>query len=548
MILPAGELPLPAPGRRLVWLGGVLALELAGLALVYQILTPFECAATGGAVQVCALLRSAVARGITLLAAVAVLVWARPGGVERLLRAGPGARGWLVLHGAGLLLILAPLALAGDGGLGHAFDRLLLLWLAGGLAAAAGALLWLAPPRAWAAWIRAERGLPVLIGAGAMLAPEVAERTLPLWNLAALTEVTFGAVHGLLRLAGAEPQVFPDEKMIGLDGFLVHIAEYCSGVEGFVLVSGFVLLYGLLFRAELRAVRYWLVVLPVALLMSWALNVVRLAGLVAIGARISPELAIGGFHSYAGWMFFTLLALGFLAGVRAISFLHITTAVPAQAPRGMPGAEARIRPFVAFMLASVLVAAFSAVPDLAYPVKVVAMAGALWLFTRGQDLGLGRSVDPVAVGAGLAVGLLWIATRPAPGVADLDLARALDGLAPLLLMVWIVFRLVGTVLLVPLVEELFFRGYVLARIDGIGANEGAAGGRAVGGRRIIAIAVSSLLFALLHGRWLVAGAAGVAFALVYLRRGRLMDAVVAHAVANLLVAIFALLSGDWAAI
>lgn len=536
---------MPAPGRRLAGLGGVLALELAGLALVYQVLTPFECAATGGAVQVCALLRSAVARAITLLAAGAVLVWARPAGVERLLRAGPGGRGWLGLHGAGLLLILAPLVVTGGADLGGAFDWLLLPWLAGGLAAAAGALLWLAPPRAWADWVRAERGLPLGVGLGALLAPEVAERTLPLWNLGALTDVTFGAVHGLLRLAGAEPQVFPDEKMIALDGFLVHIAEYCSGVEGFVLVSGFVLLYGLLFRAELRVWRYWLLVLPVALLTSWGLNVVRLAALVAIGARVSPELAIGGFHSYAGWMFFTLLALGFLAGVRAVPVLHGAGAPPSRRAWTMPGAEARILPFVAFMLASVLVPAFSPVPDLAYPVKVVAMAGALAAFTWRRETGLGWGLDPVAVAAGLGVGLLWIATRPAPGDADLALARALHDLGPGLLVAWIVFRLAGTVLLVPVVEELFFRGYVLARIDGIGIGTDAPGGL---GRRIAAIAVSSLLFGLLHGRWLVAGAAGVVFALVSLRRGRLADAIVAHALANLVVAGFALLSGDWAAI
>ena len=535
---------MPAPGRRLAWLGGVLALELAGLALVYQVLTPFECAATGEAVQVCALLRSAVARAITLLAAGAVLVWARPAGVERLLRAGPGARGWLVLHGAGLALILAPLAVAGGADLGQAFDRLLLPWLAGGLAAAAGALLWLAPPRAWADWVRAERGLPLGVALGALVAPEVAERTLPLWNLGALTDVTFRAVHGLLRLAGADPEVFPDEKMIGLDGFLVHIAEYCSGVEGFVLVSGFVLLYGLLFRAELRARRYWLVVLPVALLTSWVLNVVRLAALVAIGARISPELAIGGFHSYAGWMFFTLLALGFLAGVRAVPFLHVASApLPPRAARTTPGAEARILPFVAFMLASILAAAFSPVPDLAYPVKVVAMAGALAAFTWRHDAGPGFSRDPVAAAAGLVIGLVWIATRPAPGEADLALTSALHDLAPALLVAWIVFRLAGTVLLVPVVEELFFRGYVLARIDGIGTDR--PGGL---GRRMAAIAVSSLLFGLLHGRWLVAGAAGVVFALVYLRRGRLADAILAHALANFIVAGFALLSGDWAAI
>ena len=53
----------------------------------------------------------------------------------------------------------------------------------------------------------------------------------------------------------------------------------------------------------------------------------------------------------------------------------------------------------------------------------------------------------------------------------------------------------------PLVEELLFRGYLLARID--------RGGPAL---RVLAIVVSSALFAAMHDRWLVALLAGVVFA------------------------------------
>lgn len=52
----------------------------------------------------------------------------------------------------------------------------------------------------------------------------------------------------------------------------------------------------------------------------------------------------------------------------------------------------------------------------------------------------------------------------------------------------------------------------------------------------------------MHDRWLIAGAAGVAFALVLLRRGRLTDAALAHCVANLVVALWAVSQGDWGAI
>ena len=89
-------------------------------------------------------------------------------------------------------------------------------------------------------------------------------------------------------------------------------------------------------------------------------------------------------------------------------------------------------------------------------------------------------------------------------------------------------------LLVPLVEEAFFRGYVLARLDG------------PGWRRAAAILVSAALFALLHDRWLAAFLSGIVFSLVMLRRGRLGDAVAAHAAANLVLAARAVARGDWA--
>jgi len=49
----------------------------------------------------------------------------------------------------------------------------------------------------------------------------------------------------------------------------------------------------------------------------------------------------------------------------------------------------------------------------------------------------------------------------------------------------------------------------------------------------------------LHGRWLLAGVAGVILSLVYLHRGRLADAVAAHALANGIIAAVAVWRGDW---
>ena len=61
----------------------------------------------------------------------------------------------------------------------------------------------------------------------------------------------------------------------------------------------------------------------------------------------------------------------------------------------------------------------------------------------------------------------------------------------------------------------------------------------------LAIVVSSLLFGLLHGRWLAGTVAGICYALAARRRGLLCDAVVAHGVTNGMIAIYVLLTGAW---
>jgi exosortase E/protease (VPEID-CTERM system) len=316
----------------------------------------------------------------------------------------------------------------------------------------------------------------------------------------------------------------------------VNIAPQCSGVEGFALLTVFTLVYAFLFRREIRFPLFFLTVLPAGLAASWVLNIVRIGTLVLIGEHVSPEIAVNGFHSYAGWMFFTLLALALLYIVHAIPALHggpgrVLAPPP---PLERDWAAASILPFVAFMLSGVVAAALSRHPELAYPFRVLCMAAALWLFRRLYAT-LDWRPDPVALGAGLAVGVMWVALLPAaPAEGAGGLAAALAGLSAAALAVWIVLRIVGTVVLVPLIEELFFRGYILARLD--------RGGMAW---RLLAIAVSTALFALLHGRWLAAGLAGVVFALVYLLRGRVGAAVQAHAAANALVAAWALARGDW---
>lgn len=162
--------------------------------------------------------------------------------------------------------------------------------------------------------------LPLVLLVGALL-PDAADMAQRMWNWDLVTRITFDGVHLFLRLFSDQVTVDPQHYNIGFPEFTVNIAPQCSGVEGVALVTAFSLLYMLIFRETVRFPQIW-VILPVAILLSWVLNIVRIGVLIVIGRDVSPDLAVNGFHSYAGWMFFTLLALGIVWGVQALPWLH----------------------------------------------------------------------------------------------------------------------------------------------------------------------------------------------------------------------------------
>lgn len=511
----------------------LFCVELVVLAASYQFFSVIECQQTG-LFGVCRFLRSLVARALVVFAAFAVLAWARPqvlAGFRAAVDGAGGRRRWVALHLAGVGLLLLPLGLAPDGNIGAIFHVAVWPMALGSLLAGLGGLLWLAPAQAWRGLVLHEGGLFAIVLAVALVLPDIAEMAQGLWDWQVVTQITFEGVHWFLRLFADTVIVDAAHYNLGFPEFNVNIAPQCSGVEGMALVAAFTLIYAFIFRDTVRFPQFW-IVLPLAVALSWIFNIVRIGTLIWIGREISPNLAVNGFHSYAGWLAFTLLALGIIWIVQAVPWLHRRAPAPTAGLRGDRTA-ALLVPFAAFMLASLLCYAFFPHPELGYPLRVLAMAAALWFF-RSHYRQLDWRADPLAIGVGIAVAIGWIVLDQRSGEDGMALAAALAPLPGWAFAVWLVARLAGTVLLVPLVEELAFRGYLLGRLDGPGLP-----------RRVLAVVASTAAFATLHGRWLEAGVAGLAFALLTLRHGRISDAVVAHLVANLIIALWALAISDF---
>lgn len=146
-----------------------------------------------------------------------------------------------------------------------------------------------------------------------------------------------------------------------------------------------------------------------------------------------------------------------------------------------------------------------------------------------------------AVIAGLLVFGLWInLDHPALRFGDTGRGfdpRNTDGhVNPLLVIV----RVGGAAVVVPLMEELFWRSFLARWIDRSSFLEYPP-------QRISikAIAMSSVLFAVEHTLWFAGLLAGIIYAALYRRSGNLWVPVLSHAVTNGVLAWWVLHTGNW---
>ena len=177
----------------------------------------------------------------------------------------------------------------------------------------------------------------------------------------------------------------------------------------------------------------------------------------------------------------------------------------------------------------------------------VLVVGGMLLAWRAEYAELARGTWPdigellLATAVGLLVFALWI-HLDAPWMTLGEAAAPFRPLHPDGSLDWplIAVRWVGAALVVPVMEELFWRSFLMRwieRPDFIGVDP-----RQVGLRAVL---VSSALFVLVHTLWLAAALAGLAYAWLYMRSGRLWTSVVAHAVTNDALGVWVVYSGQW---
>lgn len=146
----------------------------------------------------------------------------------------------------------------------------------------------------------------------------------------------------------------------------------------------------------------------------------------------------------------------------------------------------------------------------------------------------------VALLAGWIVFLLWVAPYPDWLGGHTAIAATAMPMQTSTDMFWLICRWSGSALVVPVIEELFWRSYLMRRIDG-------ADFMAVlpAHATTYAIALSSVLFAVEHQLWFAGLLAGLVYAWLYRQFQVLWVSILAHVTTNAMLGIWVVYGGHW---
>ena len=175
-----------------------------------------------------------------------------------------------------------------------------------------------------------------------------------------------------------------------------------------------------------------------------------------------------------------------------------------------------------------------------YPLKTVATAIVL-VAVWGSLPRLAPTHSLSSILVGLLVFATWVileGTYPVLGSTEaFDPFEAMDEPQ---VYVWIGIRLAGASIVVGVMEEMFWRGFLLRWLVAPNFRK-----VPLGTFTWLSFAITSVFFALEHNRWLVGLLAGIAYNLWFFRTKSLYACVVAHTVTNLALGIYVLATARW---
>jgi exosortase E/protease (VPEID-CTERM system) len=462
--------------------------------------------------------------------------WEQLGFVDAEVRAARPRVSWILIH-LGIAASLVPLShlLYRFDATPRQFAALVALWAALGLSAVASAFLAMAPWRRWREVAHALGAIWYYAALVGLLSSAAIVLSQGLWE--ATASVTFNLVRLLLSPIFDSMYVNPAIRELGTKTFTIAVKDNCSGLEGIGLIIAFTIAWLFYFRREYRFPRA-LLLIPLGAVIIFVLNAVRIAALLLIGNAGYIEVASYGFHSQAGWIAFIAASCGIAIGSQRIRWFYHGAPEAAVVTADNPAA-AFLTPLIVLLGVGVVSKAMSGRFEALYPLRLVAGGAALWL-CRPRLAVLNWRWTWRGTAVGVAVFCLWMVAAHYL-LPVLTIPAQLASLPTAARWLWIASRVLTSSLIVPIVEELAYRGYLMRRLT-----DKQFADVPFHLVRYPALIIAAILFGLGHGAMWVAGTvAGLAFGWIAIRRGSLGEAVAAHVTSNALIAACVLEFNQW---
>jgi uncharacterized protein len=207
-----------------------------------------------------------------------------------------------------------------------------------------------------------------------------------------------------------------------------------------------------------------------------------------------------------------------------------------------------IAPFIAFVSLMAIEKAIGLPARLLYPTRFVVVAALTWFLSR-RVVSLRPSQPVLSILLGVAVFLIWVGPDVLFGYRshwlfeNALMGKAVSSLPAGLQADWlfIIVRVTSTSLLVPIVEELFWRGWMMRWLINVEFLKVPLGTYVPSAFWIVV-----LLFASEHGPyWEVGLITGILYNWWLVRTKNLADCILAHAVTNAILAGYVLMTGKW---
>ncbi|MGH7984750.1 MAG: exosortase E/protease, VPEID-CTERM system [Candidatus Binataceae bacterium] len=454
-----------------------------------------------------------------------------------------GNRGWVLwlliyaLAVAGLTALMSRGSGAGTLAASHVTATAILILLA-----LASWCLAAMPAGFWLRWISHNRRSLPAIAAIAVLTYVLARHYTPLVAadlpsfIRPLQRATLWVCAHLLRLVTGDMVFEPGTGLLGTKTFSVYVDSGCIGWESVTLFSLFFALYVWLYRSSIRF-PHILLLLPIGTAILWLLNSVRIVTLILLG-NWSETLAMDGFHSVAGWVFFNTVTLGIVIGSRRLPFFATDTG-DGRRPIINPASPFLV-PLLSLLATGMIIEHLSHPFNFLYPLPVLVGAGALIRYRKRIPFQWRPCWSPIVFGVLAFILVVLLRAGDSPGAANAGMRAGLHSLPPMGKLVWVPFWVGGAVLITPIAEELAFRGYLIRKL--VSSDFEAV---LPGQFTWLSFLGSSVVFGLLHTDWVVGTLVGMIFAAAVYRRGSLSDAITAHSLANGLLFAYILTTRRW---